>query len=779
MCCWLVALVALVGCGIVPRQARKRVDTDLVQRIEFHGLGPPLARPVTVEQLRSQMGQKQSGWGARVPLFRRFVRAVGLDRDTLEDDAYRLETWLAHQGYFDARVEGWQVERKRPAQVSGRGRLRRAGVVVVHGYVTLGEPSAIGDFDVVWRDELADRFWRSTQARTITRTGWVIPGQTFSLASVEYTRDLLLAQILDHGHALGDVQIGIDAYPEVHRVDVTFDAETGPPTVIGEIRVEGQEDVTEEDILQVLDLEEGEPTRETDLAKAQQRLVSLGVFSLARVEPDTDALDEAQRKSSKPVAVPIKVDITEARFGTARAGFGMVYDGTTVTPRVSTSVRHLNIDGHLARFDAGANLGLGVPTVGGLAASRVLGGFEVGIARPRAFGPHWDTNAQLSFQRDLLQGQLIIARTKLLGGFAWRITDDVVLNLGPSIEFTRLGDGSPFATTEVSELSEGDRLLSAATFGTRVGEDVPNPFLLTVAEARLTIDWRKGDNVSLDPRGGYYYVAGLRQAVPLAGGKLGGYRFTDIYGEARFYRSVLSPNKRTVPATLALRLKGKWLPGPDNDSVDFRTRIPYPERAFLGGGGDMRGFRIGHVGAYDCICLVDEETHTQSNALGSVLGWAGLGERVTNPTERVEANPTYLPRGGRFSALVSGEVRLRDRSGRGVAVFGDAGVLGTTLDDLVNIRETLRWDLGLGYRQATPVGPIRFDLAFRPSFPEDAGPVRSGETAGTFQGEALGCEPVPTSRLPRRVPGLFVSDAFGGELPPVVVNFTIAIGEAI
>ena len=40
-------------------------------------------------------------------------------------------------------------------------------------------------------------------------------------------------------------------------------------------------------------------------------------------------------------------------------------------------------------------------------------------------------------------------------------------------------------------------------------------------------------------KGGYYYSVAVRQAVPVSAGGLGDFRFTDLYGEARFYRSPL------------------------------------------------------------------------------------------------------------------------------------------------------------------------------------------------------------------------------------------------
>ena len=142
---------------------------------------------------------------------------------------------------------------------------------------------------------------------------------------------------------------------------------------------------------------------------------------------------------------------------------------------------------------------------------------------------------------------------------------------------------------------------------------------------------------------------------------------------------------------------------------------------------------------------------------------------------------------GAFSGLVSGEIRVRGGGGRGLALFGDAGLLGVTTQDLLRPDRTLRWDVGIGYRQATPVGPFRIDLAFRPDYAEDLGPLRlEDRVAGPsinspeyFRGRTFGCAPIPASRLPRRVPGLFLSNQLGRRLPPVVVNLSIAIGEAI
>jgi outer membrane protein assembly factor BamA len=363
-----------------------------------------------------------------------------------------------------------------------------------------------------------------------------------------------------------------------------------------------------------------------------------------------------------------------------------------------------------------------------------------------------------------------------VAGLSFRASDSVTFSTGPGLEFVRFGSGSPFAKGE--DLSEDDELLASATFGS----NPRNPFVLPTWEARLVIDWRDGANnqdPNLDPRGGYYYVAAIRQAIPfLEGGR--GFGFTDLYAEGRFYRSIQSRDRRETPATLALRLKGKWVPS--LLSGDLLDTVPYSERAFMGGALDMRGFRINQVGAYDCVCLA----RTEEVVYGPFFPFI----RRTG-VERLVPNPTFLPRGGRFSALASGEIRFRNDHGQGFALFADAGVLGSKIIEILRLDRSLRWDVGLGYRQSTPVGPVRIDLALRPAYPEDRAPLRPDEVPDDvpitddawFRGRTFGCDAFPDERLTRRVPGGFpgfpISDAWNGPVPPVVFNLSIAIGEAI
>ncbi|TVQ91352.1 MAG: hypothetical protein EA397_09850 [Deltaproteobacteria bacterium] len=751
----LLCCVSLAACV----SARRKVDGDIVSSVRFEGR----QGGVQGVQIRSVMAQKQSGFGVRAPVLRRLVQPVELDTDLLDDDVARVETWLAHQGWFDARVMGWRIERRREPKLRRDGSLRSAGIVEVVGMLDQGRVSRVRKVEVIWEDDLADRFWRSAQEGTMLREGYVKEGQPFVLSSVDYTKEIFRRNMLNLGYAYARVDAEIEVWPDEHEVDVRFRVQTGPRSTRGEIAIHYDGRVREDDIRAVLDLTQTSNYQIMQINRARDRLIGLGTFSMVRVEPD---LSDPERTE-----VPVDVSLSDGRWGTARGGVGMVYNGVTITPRVSTSLRHANIDGRLARFEGGASLGAGIPLVGTWVSTRMLGGVNAGVIRPRAFHPKLDVNAEASFRRELLAGQLLFARTRFLTGLSWRFNEHVVLNVGPSLEFNRLGAGNPFGGA--GSLSDDDKLLAAATFG----DSRRNPFLLALAEARLSVDWRKGadgQDASVDPRGGYYYVAGVRQAVPLSGSGPASFRFTDLYGEARLYRSVLSPDRTRVPITFALRMRGKWLPS--LAGRDLLSAIPYAERAFLGGSLDMRGFRINQVGAYDTVCLAREEQITRG------LIWPFAQQTGVS---RLRPNPTYLPRGGRVSGLISGEVRWRTTQSWGLAAFGDVGVLAASIEDLQYFDRMVRWDVGIGYRQSTPVGPVRIDLAFRPSYPEDMGPMRTGggggcpREPGYFQGSTFGCEPFSDAQLNRRIPGLGASGRFGGRLPPVILNLSIAIGEAI
>ena len=126
----------------------------------------------------------------------------------------------------------------------------------------------------------------------------------------------------------------------------------------------------------------------------------------------------------------------------------------------------------------------------------------------------------------------------------------------------------------------------------------------------------------------------------------------------------------------------------------------------------------------------------------------------------------YLARGGGFSDVATGEIEWRhlvvpDAAG---VLFVDAGALGSKASDLVDAGSE-RFDVGVGVRYKTPVGPLRLDLAARPLYPEDEGAQRY-----------YGCGSLPPLR---RVSDLLSLFGRGGAFTRTVpaVNVDLSIGE--
>ncbi len=173
----------------------------------------------------------------------------------------------------------------------------------------------------------------------------------------------------------------------------------------------------------------------------------------------------------------------------------------------------------------------------------------------------------------------------------------------------------------------------------------------------VNMDWDRSDDL-LDPRRGGRlnlsmapYRDVIDTEVAFIKGRAGGTQYIRI--------------TRRPELDLALRLVAGSIAGASRDDV------PADERLYAGGGGTVRGFEFQSVGPLD------------------------------------ERNK---PVGGKSLTLVSAEVRWRLNQEFGLVVFSDGGAVYE--DSMPEWGEDVLWGAGFGVRYFTPVGPLRFDLAF-------------------------------------------------------------------
>ena len=163
----------------------------------------------------------------------------------------------------------------------------------------------------------------------------------------------------------------------------------------------------------------------------------------------------------------------------------------------------------------------------------------------------------------------------------------------------------------------------------------------------------------LNARRGYQVAFNLEQAGQFLQGS---FNYHSLSIEGRHYKSL------TPRLVWGNRLQLGNITPVEGDPAN----VPFSKKFFLGGATSLRGW-----GRYEV----------------SPLGGEGL------------------PIGGNTLAALSSELRASMRAGLGAVVFVDGGYVWADLHDLR--LSDLRYDVGVGARYDTPVGPIRFDYGYQ------------------------------------------------------------------
>ncbi len=690
--------------------ARREVQGRILRSTHFAGNGG-VGSGNNDYQLRAQMQQQNTAFGLSIWPLLYIVEPRVLREEALARDAWRLEMWYAHHGWFDARVLGWQLREVR------RGGRRRAAVVDAIGFVDRGPPTLLGSVTTAGLDKGIASFGASALRHHGLETG-----VQFDLATIDLAEAEILANLRNNSHAYAAVSSQISAHAERRVADVEFVVEPGIRSQFGAITVEGNHKVKEKYIRDNLAFEEGGVYSRTRLDRTQRQLFGLGTFSVVSIEPNLS--DPAEP------AVPVTIRVTESKYRTLRLGGGFAFDGVEVNPQVSTRFLHPNLFGEMVRLEVNATLGLTYPydEFVGVGAPVPTADLSLAVTYPRLAGPRWAIEAGGRYRRDEQAGLWLYDNPEADLALVFKPRPGLITRFGPHYELYRY----------LIDDSEDFLQFARALFG----KSFTNPYTLTAFDQQIIADDR--DDPLFTTRGRYAALL-TREVFPL---REDGYAFLLADAEARFYRP-LGAIAGDLPLFGAVRLHGRYL-------LPLEGRaLPYPELAFLGGSNSLRGFRTNQVGPYDTLCTYPPGGHTSAGGIGNALGElasGGLHQEVTH---------YHLPRGGQAALDSSIELRYDWLYGVSFVTFAEAGWLAET------VRHTglsdVRWDVGVGSRYRSPVGPIRFDVAFRKLYPEDEGPA-----------EVLGCD---AADVEPRYFDLF--SLFGDTRPaPVAVLVFLAIGEA-
>lgn len=664
--------ILLAGALVVVVPALAAQNGGLVVR----GLSFAGNRAVDDATLAASIATTNSAWVTRFPLTGWL--GIGEERSFSESvfrsDVRRVRLVYQLSGYLDAAVDTTVVRDAESVRITFR--------------ITEGEPTRLTSFAVEGLDEVPER-------DEVLRDLPLVEGDVFSRFALGATLDTIALRLRNRGYPTATVDAEFRADSATRTARATVLAAPGRPAVFGEAVILGNEDVDSAFVASLLSTRPGQPYRLDALYRSQRSLYGTGVFRYATVGIDSS------RFAVGDSVVPIVVQVTEGRSHRVRGSVGYATNdcfraGAGWTARnFLGNGRVVDLSGRVSKIGVGEPLDFGAEnsvcspladdTVG---SRRANYGIDLSLRRHAFLSPdntlaltlfserrseykvyvREDVGAEISVRRETIN--------RIPVTLAYRISYGQTQ--ANAVSFCQFFNAC--ASADVAQLRER-RVLTILT-GTVVRDRTNAPLNPT-----------RGSVLSLEAGVSSRYLgsSALQQ-------------FVRLVGEAAAYHPL---GRRVV---LAGHLRGGIIFAPEIDLTSGRTSfVPPDQRFYAGGPNDVRGFERNALGPVvyvvprDSLVVTGTDTSYSSTALQVA---ATGGDRVAIANLEL-----------RFPAPFLGE-RFR------LAAFADAGALWSNRGT-AGIRVTP----GVGLRVASPLGPIRLDVAYN-GYRLERGAVYTSTAAG-------------------------------------------------
>jgi len=484
------------------------------------------------------------------------------------------------------------------------------------------------------------------------------PGAVYNADLVEKSVEAMTIEAAKRGYAFANVRPRGDRNFQNKTINLVFVVEEGTRAYIERINIRGNVRTRDYVIRREFDIGEGDAYNRALIDRAERRLKNLNFFKSVKI---------TNEPGSAPDRVVVNVDVEEQATGefSVSGGFSTA-DG--FIGEVSVADRNLMGRGQFAK----ASVQFGQYTRG----------FDLTFVEPYLLGYRMSGGIDL-FARQNLANSYVSYNTQSIGttlrlGFA--LTEEISLQPRYSIyrQEVSLPDQYNNCTSTTAPSSPnyagGFNCYSDGEASLPVRMELANGAVIT-SLVGYTLAYNTLDNVK-SPTSGLY--ADIKQDFAGVGGDV---NFIRSQGEVRNYYEVF-PDVVGV-----LKVQGGTIAswgGKDLRMLDH----------FQMGPNLVRGFAPAGIGPRD---LTPNTTH---DALGGSLYWGATAEAQT---------PLYfLPK----------EVGIK------LAVFADAGslwsyqgptswsVTGETLQVGLDDPKNIRTSVGVGLLWDSPLGPLRFDLAY-------------------------------------------------------------------
>jgi outer membrane protein insertion porin family len=428
-------------------------------------------------------------------------------------------------------------------------------------------------------------------------------GAPYRIHDLARDRDALLTGHRNAGYLQARVDAQVRLSSDRTEAAVVLAVEPGPQTRVGRIVVAGLETTREEVIRRELTLQPGEPLGLQQVLESQRRLAGLGILS---------RVDISELDTGDPTRHHVRVAVEEAPRHTIAYGLGY---SEREKLRASLELTRRNL--------RGLNRSLTLFARGSFKGSRFFTTYRV----PSFFGRRRELYTTVFWEEDDREG-FDYNRYGGLVQTPFDLTRTLKLILRLSYQ-----DTNTFNVEVPCE--EVDRRLCDSS--------VSGPSVSVIQDSR---------DDPLAPSRGHFLGADMQ----LSHEALGGDNFVKGFIQAAYFtptlpRLVLALNSRVGLS----RVLGRFT----------RSRLPLPERFFLGGDFGLRGFK----------------------------------------TDAVDLE------GGNALLFGGAELRFDAGSSVSIAAFGEAGNVYPLVEDMS--LDDLRYTAGLGLRYTTAFGPLRVDWGYK------------------------------------------------------------------
>lgn len=541
--------------------------------------------------------------------------------------------------------------------------------------ITEGPPLRIGRLDLVAErrrggtaefEGTLEREWER-----FGRTTRLQPGDRFTSIDYALLKGNVLTWARNRGYAFALVEADSTINADSLTIDLRLRLTPGPRARVANVIVEGNETVGDGVVRREIPLQRGDRFSQRRLIQGQRELFGLGLFRVAVAEVPAQPIDSA-------VTIRYTVRETKPRLVTAQTGYGLD-EGVSLQGQWT----HRNF-------------------VGGARQLTVAAGWQPGFGAgtTNGFAPVQRINASVTLRQPYVFNRKTSA---LVSPYYVRERDP---NLGSNYqEFgastSLLYEILPFRTANVQYSFGRVSGLDGALTVSENEAVVNRVYDRSVFSASATVG---KVNDFLNPRRGYI----VRPSAEYAGGLIGsGIEYTKVQTELVGYASL---SERVDGA--ARVVAGGLLPfGGSADQDTPTNEYRFDRIRFLAGGAsDVRGWNLAQLGPQGFSFAIEDGAPVLPGAEGfstADLRYEPVGG-VTKVAGNLEGRLPFPGLGEAWRAALFVDAGYLD-AGR-VRRFDPAA---PRANATVSGRSALRVGAGAGIRYLTPIGYLRFDLAFK------------------------------------------------------------------